>query len=191
MTQRSTYNCILTSEKRESVAAYTIKRLSDTTKIKNCVISTLFEKKLHKWRERWKKSDEFSYRENYLKISCASCPGTLEKSDEFSYRDNHLKISRAPSAEMIFLQNPFSSSKYLHKKIDRSSYIIQCFFDINLISRQEHCNINRYRCFYCNAAFSNIAFCSAAFSNAAFTRAVFTRALFRAMHRSTMQHSAK
>ena len=48
MTQRSTYNCILTSEKRESVAAYTAKRLNDTTKIKNCVISTLFEKKLHK-----------------------------------------------------------------------------------------------------------------------------------------------
>ena len=50
MTQRSTYNCILTSEKRESVAAYTAKRLNDTAKIKNCVISTLFEKKLHKWR---------------------------------------------------------------------------------------------------------------------------------------------
>ena len=48
MTQRSTYNCILTSEKRESVAAYTVKSLIDTTKIKNCVISTLFEKKLHK-----------------------------------------------------------------------------------------------------------------------------------------------
>ena len=50
MTQRSTYNCILISEKRESVAAYTVKRLSDTTKIKNCVTSILFEKKLHKWR---------------------------------------------------------------------------------------------------------------------------------------------
>ena len=50
MAQRSTYNCILTSEKLESVAAYTIKCLNDTTKIKNCVTSTLFEKKLHKWR---------------------------------------------------------------------------------------------------------------------------------------------
>ena len=50
MAQRSTYNCILTSEKREFVAAYTIKCLNDTTKIKNCVRSTLFEKKLHNWR---------------------------------------------------------------------------------------------------------------------------------------------
>ena len=50
MAQRSTYNCILTSEKREYVSAYTIKCLNDTTKIKNCVRSTLFEKKLHKWR---------------------------------------------------------------------------------------------------------------------------------------------
>ena len=60
MAQRSTYNCILTSEKRESVAAYTIKRLNDTTKIKNCVISKLFEKKLHKWREHWKSQMNFS-----------------------------------------------------------------------------------------------------------------------------------
>ena len=48
--QRSTYNCILTSEKREFVSAYKVKCLSDTAKIKICVISILFEKKLHNWR---------------------------------------------------------------------------------------------------------------------------------------------
>ena len=32
------------------MAAYTVKRLNDTAKIKYCVTSILFEKKLHKWR---------------------------------------------------------------------------------------------------------------------------------------------